>query len=209
MTGSGPKAKMRVDGKEGLMAFPEIISSTKTESAELVETSAPLALSLLQISEQKPLLSRSELINAEKQSTGSGLHNLAAVFGGLIPEIPAAISKQIKDDFKHESSATFLKLAESAALGFGSAVLLARSPVLAKTILAAGGLGGTYYILNGSARFAGDAYLANTAQEQNALINSGKLSIGKVGANLLETSPALLLGSAGGYSLSSRLGKLD
>lgn len=163
-------------------------------------------LSLLKLSPQPILSKNNELL---VPNSVSGIRNAATVYGQVIAGAPGAVLSQLKEDCSEHTGATLLRVAESAAFGFGSAVILARSPVLAKTLLSMAGLGASAYMAGSTARFTSEAFHANSNEAQSRLSASALDSIGKFGAAVLETSPGLLAGTISGAMLRSRIGTLD
>ena len=143
------------------------------------------------------------LANNENRLTKS-VSNLAGVYSNLFPELPSALAAQLKTDLQNPGS-TALKLAESAAIGFGTAVLLAKSPVLAKTLLAGAGISASALMLGGTMRFSAEAMSANTPDEQARLGISGAQTVGRLTAELLETAPAMAAGAVGGFKLVDKV----
>lgn len=148
------------------------------------------------------------LSNSDNQLKG-GLSNLTAVYANLLPEIPSAFAAQIKSDCLQNPGSTALKVVESTALGLGTAVLLARSPVLAKTLLAGAGISASALMLGGTIRFSREAALASTAEDQARLASSAGKAIGSFAAEALETTPGFILGAGAGYKLSSKIPALS
>lgn len=139
----------------------------------------------------------------------SGLDNQAAVFGRLIPQIPAAVAETLADDWRNHKGAMAAKIGMAAALGTGSAILLARSPMLAKSLLGLAGLAGGTHAAIGTGRFAVCAWNADSEAQRNALVADGRRSLGRIGADLLETAPALVAGTRVGIGLTKRFASLD
>ncbi|MBX9723979.1 MAG: hypothetical protein K2X81_21415, partial [Candidatus Obscuribacterales bacterium] len=159
--------------------------------------------------ERSAHLKNAELLSSSESGIAKKLSNIASVYSQVLPEIPSAIGQQLKHDIQEKPAATALRLAESAAIGFGTAVLLAKSPVLCKTLLTGAGIGSTAMMLGSGAIYTKDAMFANSKFEQEKLAQSGIQSSAKLSAALIENTPALLLGASGGAMLTSRVAALD
>lgn len=189
------------------MSFEDNSESPQNLSPGAHESRAEL--SLLSLSLAKGLSSNPDLLKSQEIGFLRNVNNAAAVYCDLLPGVPAAIATQLKSDLSEHTGATIGTLAESAALGLGTAVLLARSPVLAKTLLFGAGLAGSTLMAGGTLRFTAEAFNADTQDAQSRLSEQARVSLGKLGANLIETTPAMMLGATSGYMLSSRVAALD
>ncbi len=157
----------------------------------------------------EPALSCSQELQLSSANNLAGkLSNLSSVYANLLPELPAAVAGQIKDDFDKRPGQTALKLAESALIGAGTAVLLARSPVLARTLLAVGGVGAGYIAGKGAYEFNQVAFNAGSLREQQELAAGARDSLARLSADLIETAPAFAIGTGGGLLASRKVGSL-
>lgn len=154
---------------------------------------------------------KTELLKTDVASPGlrGSVSNIASVFGQILPELPSAVAAKLKDDSVNHTGSTLLKLGESAAFGFGAAVMLARSPVLTKTLLASAGLGSSAYMLGSAASFTAESAAARTPEEQRRLSSRALNTLAKFSADFIETSPGFIAGTAGGAYLSPRVATLD
>jgi hypothetical protein len=190
-------------GLEDSGVNPQIEKQKATESGDS-------QLSLLSLSQNRAAsLKNAELLSPSEGGLNKSLSNIAAVYAKVLPEIPAAIGHEIKTDIQDKPGATALRFAESAVIGFGTAVLLAKSPVLCKTLLSGVGIGSSAVMLGSGALFTRDAMYANTKFEQDKLAQSAINSSAKLGAAFIESTPAILLGASGGTMLTSRVAALD
>ena len=135
--------------------------------------------------------------------------NAGAVYSEMLPAVPLAVLTQIESDFSNDSCTTLGKIAAAAAIGFTGAVLLSRSPVLAKSLFAALGIGSSAVALEQGLQFTGAAMAADSEEAQSKLALTGQQSLAKLGADLVETSPALLFGAASGSHLAGKIAALD
>ncbi len=167
-------------------------------------------LSLLSLALEHDTLSKNvDLLSSSHNGLLKSVKNVAAVYGQMIPELPGAIANQLKHDLVDETGSTMTRFAESAAIGLGTAVLLARSPVLAKTLLTGAGIGSSALMIGSASSFSYEALGANSILEQKQLAESGTKSISRLSAGLIETAPALAAGTTLGLKLSSRVAALD
>ena len=149
------------------------------------------------------------LLNSESKSSLSPLQNLASVYGEIIPRAPGAVASSLLDDWQNHKLETAGKMAIAGGIGLGSAVLLARSPVLAKSLLAGIGMGSTVLATGSALNFSAEVVNADSAQALQKLSDRGSQSLGRLGADLIETTPAMLLGAKAGLGLSSRVPSLE
>lgn len=170
----------------------------------------PSELSLLGLHANAPTkLVDSVSSNVLKSDTGtSGLSNLASVYLKTIPAVPREFVNALSADINSPGE-TALKVLESTAIGLGTAVLLARSPVLAKSLLTIGGVGAGTLALGSTISFSEKAFRANSAAEQIALANSAGKTLGKLSAEMLETAPGLIIGSHAGLRLSKQFAPIS
>ncbi len=182
----------------------ELSNGTKTGVKDQSE------ISLLALVENTRLSSAESLaavMHTEPSGIKAGLSNIASVYMQTFAAAPGEFANSLSSDFKKPETA--LKVLESTAIGFGTAVLLAKSPVFAKSLLTLGGLGAGTAALGSSLNFSAKAYYANNASEQSALVQTGSKTLGKLSADLLETSPALLAGAYGGLRLTNKFSSLS
>lgn len=150
-----------------------------------------------------PLSLESRLLRTERSGLTGGLSKLSEVMGGTLSAFPDAFKSRLAHDFSADAGSTATKMLESAALGLGSAALLARYPVFAKTALAGAGTLAGGYLSYQALNFAARAYSSSSEQERLLLAGSGSKSLAAFSADLIETSPAFI----GGISAGTRLSK--
>lgn len=167
------------------------------------------SLSLLSVSQPSERQRNADLLNPDSTLPQRSLSNIGSVYSQVLPELPSAIAAKLKDDCINNTGSTLIKLGESAALGLGAAVLLSRSPVLAKTLLTGAGIGTSAYMLGSAASFTAESASAKTPEEQRQLSSRTVNSLAKFSADLIETTPAFIAGTAGGTLLSPRIATLD
>lgn len=196
------------------MIGDQVLSQKIPERSDLPASDSGAAkLSLLTLTQEEQTKSfvneNAHLLDSQSKTTISPIHNLAAVYGEIVSAIPAATFGTIQDDFKNHAGSTAAKIGLAAGLGFGSALLLARSPVLAKSLLGIAGFGGVAYMGNAAYDFSSDVTGATNLIERNALAQRGAKAMGRFTADLIETTPGLLLGTRAGLTLSPRVQALD
>ncbi|MBY0552622.1 MAG: hypothetical protein K2W95_35395 [Candidatus Obscuribacterales bacterium] len=137
------------------------------------------------------------------------LLNEANVVGDLLARVPGSIGTELADDWNNHRGELLTKTAISAGIGLGTAVLLSRSPVLAKGITGLLGLsaaiGGTAY----TGRLLGKAWNADSQEQREDLVASAAKDLGRVGAELIETTPGFIGGTVGGLALTNRIAALE
>lgn len=137
------------------------------------------------------------------------LLNEAHVVGDLLAKIPGSIGTELADDWNNHRGDLLKKTAISAGIGLGTAVLMARSPVLAKGVTGLLGLsaaiGGTGY----TGRLLYRAWDADSAAQRENLVSSAAKDLGRVGAELIETTPGFVGGTFGGLALTNRIAALE
>jgi hypothetical protein len=167
------------------------------------------SLSLLSLAQQADRQRNADLLNSDETTPQQSLNNIGSVYAQILPELPSAIASKLKDDCVNHTGSTLLKLGESAAFGFGASLLLARSPVLAKTLLAGAGIGTSAYMLGSAASFTAESASARTAEEQRQLSTRAINSLAKFSADFIETTPSFIAGTASGALLSPKVTALD
>lgn len=163
-------------------------------------------LSLLELSQSNQ--KTADLLDTTLPVTSS-LSRLNTVYADTLRQVPGKVFSTIADDFTNNTGSTAIKLGIAGGIGLASAVLLARSPVAAKTLLSGIGIASTAVAAESTLSFSADAMSAETLLAQKALADRGSSSIARLGADLLETAPAMMAGVKLGLRISPKFESLN
>lgn len=178
--------------------------------AESVLCTAPISGILFDPDRSGSVLSRSaSLDSTQAAGYAARMENLLSVYAGTAADLPQKLSGKLVEDFTSRTGSTALKLAGSAAFGLGSALLLARSPVLTRTLLAGSGVVAGGYMGYETLKFTASAANAFSAQERAALRGRAGDSLADLSADLLETAPAFMAAAGLATRLNSQPAALE
>ncbi len=138
-----------------------------------------------------------------------GFSNEGDAIARLLSKVPSALCEELADDWNNHRGEVWKKSAISAGIGLGSAILLARSPVLVKGVMTIMGIGAAASTTVFGSRFVLSAWNADKEQERELLATSTSKTIARVGAELIETTPGFLAGTGSGIFLTSRVAALE
>lgn len=140
------------------------------------------------------------------ESIAKGIKNEASVLGQVLSDAPGAIWDEVKNDWQHHRGKMLTKEGISLAVGVGTGIALSRSSFLVKGVLGllAGYQG--YHLLSSTGAVIGRAWHADSERYQHALAREATVGLSKAGADLLETTPAFMLGGGVGMLAGGRFG---
>lgn len=158
-------------------------------------------------------LGRPATLDSTEQSTSGGLlkglSNETDTLTRLLPKVPGSVGEALADDWTNRRQDVWKKVAISTGLGLGAAILLSRSPALARYLMSVAGVTAGVGATGCAGSFLISAWSADTAVERELLAAGGAKALGRVGAELIETTPGLVAGTAGGIFLTSRVAALE
>lgn len=150
----------------------------------------------------------SELLDS-KISNNSALSRMGSVYADTLSQVPGKLFSTISGDLQNDATGTALKVGIAGGIGLGSAILLARSPVAAKTILSGLGFASGIVAADSTIRFSVDAASAKTDLARRHLSDAGSSSLARLGADLIETAPAMVAGARLGLRISPKFDSLN
>lgn len=174
----------------------------KTTETQLTKSASELQVNAALLADALPA-------DGFSQRLRQGLSNEINVISDLMLQLPSSVGSSLADDWSNHRSDLLTKTAVSAGIGLGTAVLMARSPVLAKSFTAVLGLGAAVGATTYSAGFLGSAWNADTSVERERLAAGASKSLGRFGADLIETTPGFIGGTWAGLSLTNRIAALE
>lgn len=160
-------------------------------------------LSLLSVSQ-----SNADLLDSNLKSKGV-LNRLGTVYADTLSQVPSKLISTLADDIENNIAGTSLKVGIAGGIGIVSAIALARSPVAAKTILSGVGIASSFVAADSALTFSGEALSAETVFAQKALAEQGSNSLARLGADLVETAPAMVAGIKLGLRVSPKFESLN
>lgn len=161
-------------------------------------------LSLLALSENE----NGDLLSTKVDSKNA-LSRLASVYSDTLSQVPGKLLSTVSDDLTNNVGGTAIKLGIAGGIGLGSALLLARSPVAAKTLLSGIGIATTAVAAESTLSFSAEALSAESSIAQKKLADDASSSIARLGADLIETAPGLMAGAKLGLRMSPKIDSLN